>query len=102
MKPSIRPSTPADAPQLAELLGEVFGSGPHVPMFEPHQLHWKYWQKRDDCPGSRSFLLTQGDEILAHAGLVPGSCAWGRSGGVSCIWSTGSLARAPSERASRS
>jgi hypothetical protein len=44
---------------------------------DPLELHWKYWQPRADCPGPRSFVMTRGEEILAHAGLIPGVCALG-------------------------
>ena len=36
------------------------------------ELHWKYWQPRADWPGPRSFVMARGNEILAHAGLIPG------------------------------
>ena len=74
----IRPSTPGDAPRLVELLAEVFGLAPNAPIFEPAFLYWKYWQPRADWRGARSFVLARGDAILAHAGLVPGVCAWER------------------------
>lgn len=44
---------------------------------EPHsdhgQLQWKYWQERADWPGPRSFVLTDGRELLAHVAVVPGA-----------------------------
>ena len=39
------------------------------------EQRWKYWQERHDWPGPRSYLMTRGSEILAHAALVPGTCA---------------------------
>jgi hypothetical protein len=77
MKPSIRPSTPDDAPAIAALLTEVLDFGRSRAATDPLQLHWKYWQERPDWSGSRSFVLVRGTEVLAHAGVVPGSCAWG-------------------------
>jgi hypothetical protein len=77
MKTSVRPSTPDDAPRIAALLAAVFGLGPTASVVEPRHMNWKYWQERGDWTGSRSFVLTRGDEILAHAGIVPGSYAWG-------------------------
>ena len=73
MTREIRPSTPADAPAIASLVAEA-GLNPNV---EPAQLHWKYWQERADWPGARSYVLTNGTQLLAHAGLVPGVCTWG-------------------------
>jgi hypothetical protein len=41
----------------------------------PREQHWKYWQDRPDWPGPRSYVMTRGSEIIAHAALVPGTCA---------------------------
>jgi hypothetical protein len=71
MRTGIRPSVPADAPAIIELLAAA-GLKPNV---EPEALDWKYWQEREDWAGTRSFVATRGAEILAHAAVVPGSCA---------------------------
>lgn len=71
MRITIRPSIPADAPAIVELLAEA-GLTPNV---EPEALHWKYWQEREDWGGARSFVATRGAQILAHAAVVPGRCA---------------------------
>jgi hypothetical protein len=44
------------------------------PNSEPAHLEWKYWRTRLDWPGVRSFVMTRGDEILAHAAFIPGAC----------------------------
>ncbi len=67
-----RPSTPADVPAIIALLAQA-GLRPNV---KPQDLHWKYWQPRADWRGPRSFVLADGSEILAHGGIVPGTCAW--------------------------
>jgi hypothetical protein len=68
-----RPSTPEDVPAIVALLAQA-GLRPNL---EPQDLHWKYWQPRADWPGPRSFVLTDdGSAILAHGGIIPGSCAW--------------------------
>ena len=41
------------------------------------ELWWKYWLERTDWPGPRSFVLSRGSEILAHAALIPGVYASG-------------------------
>jgi hypothetical protein len=46
------------------------------PNFTPEALRWKYWQERRDCPGPRSFILTRGSEILAHAAVIRGTYSW--------------------------
>lgn len=40
-------------------------------------MQWKYWQPRADWPGSRSFVLTDGRELLAHQAIVPGAILHG-------------------------
>ena len=65
----VRPSTPDDAPAIIALMREA-GLQPHV---EPAQLQWKYWKERADWPGSRSFVLTDGRDLLAHGAVVPGT-----------------------------
>jgi len=45
-----------------------------IPHSEPRHLEWKYWRERPDWPGPRSFVMTQGDELIAHAAIVPGAC----------------------------
>jgi hypothetical protein len=66
----VRPSTPEDGPAIVALMREV-GLEPHS---DPEHLHWKYWQKREDWSGPRSFVLASGTDLLAHVALVPGTC----------------------------
>ena len=67
--PCVRPSTPEDGPAIVALMREA-GLEPHR---DPQQLHWKYWQERADWSGSRSFVLTDGRDLLAHAAVMPGA-----------------------------
>jgi len=69
MRTTIRPSVPADAPAIVELL-QAAGLKPNV---EAEALDWKYWQPREDWPGTRSFVATRGEQILGHAAVVPGA-----------------------------
>ena len=71
MRTTIRPSVPADAAGIVELLAAA-GLKPNV---EPEALDWKYWTGREDWTGARSFVATRGAQILAHAAVVPGSWA---------------------------
>ena len=73
MKRYIRPSTPADAPAIVDLFTQA-GLQPNA---DPQALHWKYWQKRADWPGPRSYVLTSGTDLIAHGAFVPGTLAWG-------------------------
>jgi hypothetical protein len=69
MTRAIRPSTPADAESIGELLTQV---GLHSNL-EPQQLHWRFWLPRGDWPGPRSYVMTEDAEVIAHAALVPGT-----------------------------
>ncbi|MFZ1906510.1 MAG: hypothetical protein WAU56_14080 [Steroidobacteraceae bacterium] len=60
-------------PAIVALLAQAGMRGRTV---EPHNLHWKYWQPRADWAGPRSFVLANGSSIVAHGGVIPGSCAW--------------------------
>jgi len=75
----VRPSTPEDGPAIVALMQRA-GLQPHV---EPEHLHWKYWRERPDWSGPRSFVLTDGRDLLAHGAVVPGTMRWGtRQAGV--------------------
>jgi hypothetical protein len=71
MKLSVRPSPPDDAAGMRALFAEARMDS------DPRHLHWKYWQPRADWAEPRSFVVANGSELLAHGGLVPGTCAWG-------------------------
>ncbi|HYB50695.1 MAG TPA: hypothetical protein VED47_06250 [Burkholderiaceae bacterium] len=68
----IRPSVPEDAPAIVTVLR----SSGLDPLCEEQALHWKYWRPRADWPGPRSLVLTKGDQVVAHAGIVPGTLGW--------------------------
>ena len=58
------------------LLQEAHNVTPGHPMFEGRYLHWKYWEPRAGWQGSRSYVLTRDDRIIAHAAVVPAVCSW--------------------------
>ncbi len=72
-----RSTTIADEPAIRDLLQEAHGVAPGHPMFEGRHLQWKYWEPREDWQGSRSYVLTRDDRIVAHAAVVPAVCNWG-------------------------
>lgn len=73
MKRFIRPATPADASAMGAFFAEA-----GLPIdVDPRHMHWKYWQRRADRPGPRSYVLVDDSGIVAHGGLVPGSILWG-------------------------
>jgi hypothetical protein len=75
MKSLFRPSTPADAPAIVGVLRDA-GLRPVDPGVAPRLMHWQYWASRADWPEPRSYVLVRGSDVIAHAGIVPGICAW--------------------------
>jgi hypothetical protein len=73
----MRPSIPEDGPAIVALMKQA-GLQPHE---DPAHLHWKYWQARADWPAPRSFVLTDGKDILAHGAACPGTLRWGAGQG---------------------
>ena len=73
----VRPSSPEDGPAIVELMKHA-GLKPHE---DPAHLHWKYWRARPDWSGSRSFVLTDDKDILAHGAVIPGTIRWGETQG---------------------
>jgi hypothetical protein len=73
-----RSTTSADESAIARFLQEAFDMNAAHPMLERRHMRWKYWEERDDWPGSRSYILANGEEILAHAAVIPGTCTWGQ------------------------
>ena len=39
-------------------------------------MSWKYWDEWCDWPDSRSYVMVQNGEIMAHGAVVPLTCAW--------------------------
>lgn len=72
-----RPAEHTDEAGIGELLQQQLGMGPAHPMVQPQHLHWKYWEKRGDWAGSRSYVMVQDGQIVAHGAVTPGSCEWG-------------------------
>jgi hypothetical protein len=73
VRSAVRPTTPEDAPGISQLLWEV-GLRPNSRIGD---LQWKYWQHIGQRVEPRSFVLTRGGELLAHAGIVPRTYVWG-------------------------
>lgn len=66
----VRQSTPEDALAIANLMSEA-GLKSNS---DPQHLYWKYWQERPEWTGSRSYVLTDGREVLAHGAVIPATC----------------------------
>jgi hypothetical protein len=51
-------------------LRDVFAATDEAPFLNDQHLQWKYYAERQDWNGSRSFVLSEGSHLMAHA------CAW--------------------------
>lgn len=65
----VRPSTPDDALAIVALMRRM---GLH-PNPDPAYLYWKYWLPQEGWEGSRSFVVSDGQELFAHGAVVPGA-----------------------------
>jgi hypothetical protein len=66
-----RPSTPADAAEIAALCRRVLAVPAGSPAFAAELMQWKYWTSWPDWPGSRSYVLTRDGRVVAHGAVWP-------------------------------
>jgi hypothetical protein len=85
MKSSLRPTSPDDLGSLRQFLQLAFDAAPDAPFLDPAVMAWKYWDRRDDWEGPRSYVLERDDGIVAHAGLYPVTFAAGEVRGIHMI-----------------
>lgn len=71
-----RSTTPADEAAILALLREAHGIAAANPALEHPHMNWKCWQPHEGWQGSRSYVLTKDDRIVAHGTVVPAVCAW--------------------------
>ena len=71
MKPVLRATTPDDAGRLTAFLRRAFDAGPDAPFLDPALMAWKYWDRRDDWPEARSYVLEREGAIVSHVGIWP-------------------------------
>lgn len=71
MKSTFRATTADDYAKLAELLAKSFDSKTSAPSFDRRLMGWKYWDRREDWPEPRSYVLERDGHFIAHAGLCP-------------------------------
>ena len=77
MKSQFRATSPEDAPAVAVFLQRIFRVDASLPLTSAGNLHWKSWEPRADWPGSRGFVMTRDNDIVAHGTVVPLTCADG-------------------------
>lgn len=73
---AFRPTTLADESEIVALLQQAHGKAPGDPTLEHRHMYWKCWHPHEGWQGSRSYVLTKDDRIVAHGTVVPARCAW--------------------------
>ena len=76
MKSEFRSTSPRDAGAISAFLQRVLAIGPEHPVIEPRHLHWKNWEERPEWSGSRGYIITKENEIVAHGTVVPLEFEW--------------------------
>ena len=71
MKSYLRLTSIGDMSELRRFLARAFGVRPDAPSLDPAVMSWKYWDRRDDWSGPRSYVLERDGAIVAHAGIWP-------------------------------
>src|SRR4051812_22609066 len=62
---------PQQLEAIAELLQQSFHLPPGDPSLNRSYLAWKYYEAGPHRSGSRSYVLSEGGRILAHAAIWP-------------------------------
>lgn len=66
--------TPTEADQIetvAAFLQRSFHAAEDAPFLNRALLHWKYYESGPSWRGSRSYVVRDGGQILAHAAIWP-------------------------------
>ena len=71
MPVSFEPSKPADVDEIASLLTTAFNAPADAAFVERRLLQWKYFEPYGDGSTPRSYVLRQGDAIVAHCVAAP-------------------------------
>ncbi len=66
-----RASTADEIEKIGTLMQESFHVSGEDPMLNRSYLHWKYFEPGPPWPGSRSYVLTAHNTIVAHAAIWP-------------------------------
>jgi hypothetical protein len=81
----LRPTTIDDLSMISQLLQQAFHVGPDAPFLDPSVMAWKYWDRRGDWEGPRSFVLEHDGVIVAFSGIMPITFSAGKVRGVHMI-----------------
>jgi hypothetical protein len=81
----LRPTTIDDLSMISQLLQQAFHVGPNAPFLDPSVMAWKYWDRRGDWEGPRSYVLEHDGVIVAHSGIMPVTFSAGKVRGIHMI-----------------
>ncbi len=73
-KTVFRPTGSEEAGAVAELLTRVFELPASACVTDRAHLNWKNWQDRPDWSGSRGYVLSRGQDLIAHGTVLPLPC----------------------------
>ena len=65
------PASLSDQPAIIELFAEAYQARADAPAFAPRFLEWKHFDPGPEWTGSRSYVLRDGNQIVAHAAVWP-------------------------------
>ena len=85
MKSYLRPTSIDDLSMVRQFLQRAFNTSHDAPILDPSVMAWKYWDRRDDWDGPRSYVLERDGSIVAHAGIHPLTFGAGEVRGVQMI-----------------
>jgi len=66
-----QPATPDDATELASFLECALQLPAGAPLLARPHMEWKYWSRRTDWDGGRSFVIRKEGAIAAHSAAWP-------------------------------
>jgi hypothetical protein len=72
MRLHFRATERSELNSVADFLRSVLHPEADYPTVQTKHMAWKYYEPREDWAGSRSFVLEEGDRIVAHLAVMPG------------------------------
>jgi hypothetical protein len=85
MNCSVRPTSIGDLSKVRDFLKQAFNTSRDAYFLDPALMAWKYWDRRGDWEGPRSYVLERDGVIVAHAGIYPLTFSAGQVRGAHLI-----------------
>jgi hypothetical protein len=81
----LRPTSIDDLSAVRRLLQRAFNVSHDAAFIDPSVMAWKYWDRRGDWEGPRSYVLEHDGVIVAHSGIMPVTFSAGKVRGIHMI-----------------